>query len=54
MQELITEMIRRKDGLYDLTIKMRDGGKVLLDVRGIRQKKAHSLIDETQEKVDEG
>ena len=53
MQELITEMIRRKDGLYDLKIKTRDG-KVLLDVLGIRQKKAHSLIDETQEKVDEG
>ena len=51
MQELITEMIRRKDGLYDLKITME--GKVLLDVRGIRQKKAHSLIDETQEKVDE-
>ena len=53
MVELITDMIRRQDGLYDLTIRTRDG-KVLLDVRGIRQRKAHSLIDETQEKVDEG
>ena len=53
MIELITEMVRRESGLYDLTIRTKDG-KVLLDVRGIRQKRAHSLIDETERKVDAG
>lgn len=51
MIELITEMIRKENGLYDLTIKTKDG-RVLLDVRGIRQKRAHGLIDETEQKVD--
>lgn len=52
MIELITEMIRRPSGLYDLTIKTADG-KVLLDVRGIRHKRALGLIDETEERIDE-
>ncbi|MBQ1509683.1 MAG: hypothetical protein IIZ54_02120 [Selenomonadaceae bacterium] len=51
MVELITEMVRKESGLYDLTIKMKDG-RVLIDVRGIRQKRAIGLIAETEQKVD--
>ena len=53
MVEMITEMVRRKDGLYDLTIRTKDG-KTLLDVKSIRHKRALGLIDETEKKVDEG
>ena len=51
MTELITELVRKKTGYYDLTIKTADG-KVLLDVRGIPQRVALRLIDETAQKVD--
>ena len=53
MVEMITEMVRRQDGLYDLAIKTKDG-KVLLDVKSIRHKRALGLIEETEQKVDEG
>lgn len=53
MIELITELVRKENGLYDIVIHTKDG-KVLLDVRGIRKRKAYSLIDETEQKVDEG
>lgn len=53
MIELITELVRKENGLYDLTIRTKDG-KVMLDVRGIRHKRAIGLIDETEQKVDEG
>ena len=51
MIEMITELVRKESGLYDLTIRTKDG-KVLLDVRGIRHKRALGLIDETEQKVD--
>lgn len=51
MIEMITELVRKESGLYDLTIKTKDG-RVLLDVRGIRHKRALGLIDETEQKVD--
>ena len=52
MIELITELVRKENGLYDLLIRTKDG-KVLLDVRGIRHRRALGLIDETEQKVDE-
>lgn len=51
MTEIITELIRRKSGLYDLKITMPDG-RVLVDVRGIRKTRAHGMIDEAEQKVD--
>lgn len=53
MPELVTTLIRRKDGLYDLTIRTKDGN-ILLDVHSIRHERALGLIDETEQKVDEG
>lgn len=53
MIELVTELVRKENGLYDLLIRTKDG-KVLLDVRGIRHRRALGLIDETEQKVDEG
>lgn len=51
MTEIITELIRRKSGLYDLKITLPDG-RVLVDVRGIRKTRAHGMIDEAEQKVD--
>lgn len=53
MTELITELVRKKTGYYDLTIRTADG-TVLLDVRGIPKGAAIRLIDETAQKVDAG
>lgn len=52
MKKLFIGLTRNENGLYDLTIITEDG-RVELDVRGIRQKRAMSLIEETVQKVDE-
>ena len=53
MPELVTTLIRRKDGMYDLTIKTADG-EILLDVKCVRYKRAVELLEEGEKKVDEG
>lgn len=49
MSELITTLVRKKSGLYDLRITTPDG-KPILDVTNVRYKRAVELIAETEEK----
>lgn len=52
MVELITEMVRKKTGYYDLRITTTDG-KTLVDIRGITKAWASRLIDRTEKEQDE-
>ena len=51
MVELVSDMHRRKSGLYDLTIKAADG-RTVLAVNNITFNCAVALIGETEQKAD--
>lgn len=53
MVELISDIHRRKSGLYDLTIKAADG-RTVLAVNSITFNRAVALIGETEQKADGG
>lgn len=53
MVELISDIHRRKSGLYDLTIKAADG-RTVLAVNSITFNRAVALIGETEQKADRG